>query len=628
MVCKERLFPEFPPVSTEDWMAQITADLKGAPFEKKLIWETAEGFEVKPFYRFEDIEGMKTAASLPGKFPYIRGTKKGNDWKIRQDIEVTDFIAANRKAQDLLKKGVTSLGFHFRGDEVNMKNIASLLNDISPETIELNFVTCNHKAALLIQHLAGYFKSQNLDIEKCFGSVNYDPFKNPLIRGVEGSNWVETAAETLKAGKDLPLYRVLAVNACYLSNAGAYISQESGYALAWGNELIAKLNEAGFPADEIAKKIKFNFGISANYFMEIAKFRAVRWLWAEIVAAYKPVCQNDCPDNEPDGLCRCACKMRVHAQTLRWNQTIYDGYINLLRSQTEAMSAAIAGVDSITVGPFDQTYQTPDEFSERIARNQQLLLKEECHFDKVVDPSAGSYFIEVLTNSLARVAWNLFLETEDKGGFEKILQTGEIQRAVNDSSLSRKRAIATRRERLVGTNQFPDFTETASSKIKIEEDGKRGCGGGTTITPLDFSRGASEFEALRLETEKSGKTPKVFLLPIGNLTMRLARLQFARNFFACAGYQVIEPPGFDTVEAGIEASLKAEAHIVVLCSSDDEYAVFAPAAYKALQGKAVFVVAGAPVCMNDLKAQGIAYFISAKSNVLESLQEFNKLLFK
>ena len=608
---KEKLFSEFAPVSTEEWMAKITADLKGVPFEKKLVWKTGEGFNVNPFYRAEDIEGLKTTESLPGEFPYVRGTKKDNDWKVRQNIEVCCFKGANEKALDLLTKGVTSLGFIIKGDEVNEENIATLLEGICPASVELNFNTCNCKAEKLIGILADYFKGKGVDAEKCYGSVNYDAFKKPLVKGKENSEWVEGAAAVLKAGQALPNYRVLAVNAFLFNNAGAYISQELGYALAWGNELMAKLTEAGFTADEVAKKIKFNLGISSNYFMEIAKFRAARWLWAEIVAAYKPACE-------------CACKMVAHAQTSEWNMTVYDAHVNLLRSQTEAMSAALAGVDSITVRPFDKIYQTPDDFSERIARNQQLLLKEECHLDKVVDPSAGSYYVEVLTNSLADVAWKLFLEVEEKGGFSVAVNAGEIQNAVNASNVARKKAVATRREILLGSNQYPNFTEVAADKI--QEKGSCCCGGGhcgeATIPALDFSRGASEFEALRMTTEKSGKTPKVFMLTIGNLAMRLARSQFSANFFGCAGYKIIDNLGFDTVEAGVEAG----AEIVVLCSSDDEYAEFAPAAYKALAGRAEFVVAGAPACADDLKAQGIDQFVNVKSNVLETLKAFNAKL--
>ncbi|MDR2118833.1 MAG: methylmalonyl-CoA mutase small subunit [Tannerellaceae bacterium] len=610
---KEKLFSEFPPIPAEEWMAKITADLKGAPFEKKLVWKTSEGFDVNPFYRAEDIEGAKTVSSLPGEFPFVRGTKKDNDWKIRQNIDVTDFKAANRKALDLLQKGITSLGFHFKGEDVNPENITTLLNGIYPECLELNFKTCHHKAEALIDILGNYLEGTGADPDKCFGSINYNPFKKPLVKGLTFDNWTEQAIAILRASAAIPRYRVLAVDACLLSDAGAYISQELGYALAWGNEILAKLSDAGFAVDTVAQKIKFNTGIGSNYFMEIAKFRAARWLWAEIVAAYNPEDTS-------------SCKMVLHAQTSWWNQTLYDAHVNLLRTQTEAMSAAIAGVDSISVSPFDETYQTPNDFSERIARNQQLLLKEECHFDKVVDPSAGSYYIEVLTNSLADVAWKLFLETEDRGGFYTLAKSGEVQRAVNTSSTARKKAIATRREILLGTNQYPNFTETAAAKIKEMAQSGCNCGEEATIPVLDFSRGASEFEALRLTTEKSGKTPKVFMLTIGNLAMRLARSQFSSNFFACAGYKIIDNLGFDTVDAGVEAAVRAGAEVVVLCSSDDEYAELAVPAYKALAGRAEFVVAGAPACSDELKAQGITNFVNVRSNVLETLKAFNAKL--
>lgn len=393
--------------------------------------------------------------------------------------------------------------------------------------------------------------------------------------------------------------------------------------------MLAKLVEAGCRADEVAKKIKFNFGVGSNYFLEIAKFRAARWLWAEIVAAYEPKCQHeDCPNNKPDGLCRCAAKMHIHAQTSEWNMTVYDAHVNLLRTQTEAMSAALAGVDSITVRPFDKIFKNPDDFSERIARNQQLLLKEECHLDKVVDPSAGSYYLETLTVSVADVAWKLFVETEEKGGFFAAVMAGDVQNAVNASSNARKAAIATRKEVLLGTNQFPNFTELAASKIEVKTSVSDpcACNSDETLPKLNFERGASAFEALRLATENSGKTPKAFMLTIGNLAMRLARSQFSCNFFGCAGYKVIDNLGFETVEAGVEAAVAAGAEIVVLCSSDDEYAELAPAAFKALNGRAEFVVAGMPACMDELKAQGITQYINVRSNVLETLKAFNAKL--
>ena len=406
-------------------------------------------------------------------------------------------------------------------------------------------------------------------------------------------------------------------DAFMLNNAGSYITQELGFALAWGNEWLSVLTDKGLTVDKVANRIKFNFGISSNYFMEMAKFRAARMLWAKIVSAYKPNCD-------------CASKIEMHAQTSQFNMTIYDAHVNLLRSQTETMSAALAGVNSITVTPFDITYKQPDEFSERIARNQQLLLKEESPFNKIVDPAGGSYYIETLTASIAEEAWKLFLEVEDAGGFYAALRSGFVQNTVNAAAESRRTAIARRKEILLGTNQYPNIHETALDKIVAETGHSCGCHHHEECTPempaLHTVRGASDFEALRLATEKSGKRPKVFMLTIGNLAMRLARSQFSGNFFGCAGYEIIDNLGFDTVQAGVEAAIKAKADIVVLCSSDEEYATLAPEAYKLLEGKAIFVVAGAPESMEDLKAQGITRFINVRSNVLETLKEYNTLL--
>ena len=223
----------------------------------------------------------------------------------------------------------------------------------------------------------------------------------------------------------------------------------------------------------------------------------------------------------------------------------------------------------MAVTPFDKTYETPDDFSERIARNQQLLLKEECHFNKVVDPAAGSYFIENLTISIATQAWELFLKVEDEGGMLEAVKAGKVQEAINASNKARHDSVSKRKEILLGTNQYPNFNEKAGEKAPVEA--KCCCGGNhdsceKPFATLNFDRAASQFEALRLQTEKSGKRPKAFMLTIGNLAMRQARAQFSCNFLACAGYEVIDNLGFPTVEAGVEAAMKAGADIVVICS--------------------------------------------------------------
>ncbi|HOK36024.1 MAG TPA: methylmalonyl-CoA mutase family protein, partial [Paludibacteraceae bacterium] len=502
-----------------------------------------------------------------------------------------------------------------------------LLENINAECIELNFLVDANNAITLANTLSEYLLSQQYDVKNLQGAIEFDPIGEMLQDGKKKSKEqiVEQLKSVIDAISKLPFYRVMTVNATILKNAGAFITQELGNALAWGNQYLSMMVDAGVDTSLAAKKIKFNFGIGSNYFMEIAKFRAARLLWALIVDAYQPVCSCEDNSNAKDGTCKCATKMRIHAETTNFNKTIFDAHVNMLRTQTEAMSAVLGGIDSLTVLGYDDVFNAPNEFAERIARNQQLLLKEESHFDKVVDPAAGSYYLEILTKEIAQQAWKLFLEIENEGGFLEAIYAGKVQQAIKATANYRMKNISNRKEILVGTNQYPNFNETASEKLvncpQCDKNNQS-----TEVETLPPVRGAAEFETLRLATERAAKRPKVFMLTIGNLAMRVARSQFSCNFFACAGYEVIDNVGFDTVEEGVQAALEAKADIVVLCSSDEEYAQFAPAAYQLVKDKAIFVVAGAPACMDDLKTQGIENFISVKSNVLEILKSFNEKL--
>lgn len=615
---KEKLFDMFSPVSTEEWKAKITADLKGADFDRKLVWRTNEGFNVQPFYRREDLAGLPALDTMPGEFPYLRGTRDNNDWLIRQAVTGETPEEINRHALHVLGLGVESLGIRL-GRGMQAADLAVILKGVDLAKVEVNIDCCPGRAVEVAAELVKLIEAAGA-AETFRGSVGFNPFKRLLRHGLEFPK--DAAAEgkalfeTVKGVKGL---RCFAVDSYMFNNAGAYITQELGYALAWGVEWMDMMTEAGLTPAEVACRIKFNMGISSNYFMELAKFRAGRMLWAEIVKAYEPECD-------------CACKMHVHAMTSEFNQTLYDSHVNLLRSMTETMSAALAGVDSLETLPFDRCYKCPDEFSERIARNQQILLREESHLDKVVDPAGGSYYIENLTASIAAQAWKVFNEVEEAGGFAAMVRRGEIQGKVNESGVKRHLDVARRKESLLGTNQFPNFNEMALDKLGEGRCCKCGCAADEAadgaVEMLNFDRAASQFEQLRLDTERAANRPKVFMLTIGNLAMRLARAQFSANFFGCAGYEIIDNIGFETVKDGIDAAMAKGADVVVLCSSDDEYAAYAPEAFKELDGRAMFVVAGAPACMDDLKAQGIENFIHVKVNVLDTLVDFNAKLLK
>ena len=620
---KEKLFTDFTAPTAQEWRDKIEVDLKGADYQKKMVWRTNEGFSMEPFYRKEDVDKLPLVNALPGEFPFVRGNKKAdNQWYVRQNIKVEDAKEANAKALDVLNRGVDSLGFRLPGSMVSAETIETLLDGIYCDCVEISFRTCPKHVLELTDILLAYYDKKGYDKEKLVGGIGFDPIEKILTKGKDTTEKLAIAPQLVEKLKDYPGIRCVMVHSETLANSGAYVYQELGYALSWGKEYLEQLINAGVDVDLAAKKIKFYMGIGGNYFMEIAKFRAARMLWAQIVKQYEPKCD-------------CACKMVVNAATTTYNMTVFDSYVNMLRSQTETMSATLAGVHSVVVTPFDAPYEVPTDFAERIARNQQLLLKEECHFNKIVDVAGGSYFVEELTKAIAEQAWKLFLAVEEEGGFLAAALKGSIQNALNETDKARHANAGKRKEFLLGTNQFPNFTETSEGKQPL--DGSVCCCNTAThpsceeatIPALKTSRLASDFETLRLTTEKASKQPVAFMLTIGNLAMRQARAQFSCNFLAAAGYKVIDNLGFPTVEEGVEAAVKAGADIVVLCSSDDEYAEYGVPAFNALKAadpKAIFIIAGAPACSEDLKAAGIENFIHVRVDQLKTLQELNKKL--
>ena len=422
----------------------------------------------------------------------------------------------------------------------------------------------------------------------------------------------------IMATGNLPHFTVITVNGRNFHHAGSSIVQELAFSLSEGAEYLTQLTERGLSVDNIAPGMRFNFSVGPNYFMEIARIRAARQLWAIIVKAYGP---------SSDDIAR----MSIHTETASWNMTVYDPHVNMLRTTTESMSAVLAGVDSHVVKTFDSAYSKPEEFSEHIARNQQLLLKEEAYLDKVADPAAGSYYIEMLTASIVEEAWKLFLEVEEHGGYVEAVKSTFIQKKIKENAKSLDKALALRKSSLLGTNQYPNFTEKIQQYIPAE-----------VFNPTDFTeknafvetlkpyRGAQHFEKLRKKTDdysRDHKRPAVFMFTYGNLSMRIARAQFASNFFAVAGFDLIDNLGFNSIGEGVQAAISSKAGIVVICSSDEEYVEIVPKIIEGLEGKAIVALAGYPKeIVDDLKKAGIEHFIHMRSNVLESLQEFQQKL--
>ncbi len=617
---KEELFTEFPSIPTEIWESKIKTDLKGADYNKKLIWKTNEGIDIRPYYRAENLIGLKYLDKYPGDFPYIRGTSTSNNWDIRQNIIIGKYEEANKKALHFVSRGINSIGFDLtKKNKITHDQLVNLIENINVESILLNFQT-GRRAPFITKFLNSVKISGKTDPDKIKGSVDYDPLGEITFKGrfyeSEKEDFKQLRSLVAFAESNLPCFRVIAINGIEFNNAGASIAEELGFCLAIGSEYLSKLTESGLSLKNITRHIQFNFGIGSNYFMEIAKLRAARLLWAKIVEAY------GAEDSEPG-------KTYIHSETSSWNKTIYDSYTNILRTTTESMSAILGGTNSLTVNPFDFIYREPSEFSERIARNIQHIIKEESYFNKVVDASAGSYYIENITDLIAEKAWNIFLTIENSGGYIEAIKKGYIQSMIEKTVTQRRANIATRAEVLLGTNQFPDLNETAGEEIDLAKahTGKSGYKGADKVQPVKIKRGAEEFEKLRMQTESSkGIRPKVFIFTYGDLTARRVRSAFAVNFFACGGYEVIDNLGFDTVEEGINEAIASKASIVAVCSSNNEYAVIAPIIYKKLKNMALVVIAGIPDSIAELRESGIEHFIYSGINILDELKKYHRLL--
>ncbi len=655
------LFKEFPPVSTEEWEEVIRKDLRGADYKEKLKWETGEGVEAMPFYRREDL--LKRPVRL------VYNKDGGGSWEIRESIFRQSVEDANAASKQALEKGARALNFTLKvrstagmlGGDLqgtaiqNQEAFGKLLDGIDITNTPIHF-DAGLASPVLLAMLHNFTEESKADPGSVSGSFLFDPYAFVAVSGQlpeEKQKIDEISAGMVQfSTAKLPGIRCLGVDARTYHNCGATIVQELGYALATGSEYLARLTAMELKAGDIASNIHFNFSIGSNYFLEIAKFRAARKLWEKVLDAY-----GLDPDSYP---------MYIHGKSSEWNKTVYDPYNNMLRTTTEGMSAAIGGCDSITLDPFDKELRRPDEFSSRIARNQQIILQDEAYLDKVTDPAAGSYYIEVLTDKIAEAVWDCFREVEQQGGLMQSIMDGYIPTAVEESRQKRDRSIAKRGRVFVGTNQYPNPDEKleeretseqptvslTESDIESEIDPdelmsslKKWLREGSTlgdlmpqfydlkkhnIRPIRPYRGPQDFEAIRRATEQHEATPKVLTLPLGNKKMRKARSTFTSNFFGCAGYDIEDPIGFDTVDDAISAIEQEQPDIVVLCSSDDEYKELVPALCEKLdevKTKPILALAGYP--QDDIetyKKAGVDDFIHAKSNVLESLQSFQQKL--
>jgi methylmalonyl-CoA mutase len=575
----DQLLQEFPPVSTQLWEDVIRKDLKGADYAKKLIWQTEEGLAVKPYYRAEDCAGLDFSDAPPGAFPYARSARSTGDWRIREEIDATDFEEANNAAHDALLAGAGEIAFR----------------SVKPENAEdLGVLLAN------LDHVPVYFEDADESLLRLL-IVRFDwqqrlsPIStrwNPLTDLDFAAKVITTAPAAL-----VPF----TIPGEEFEELGATAVEEIGFTLAAAVDFLAEMQKRNVHPDRAAASITFSFSIGANYFFQMAKLRAFRMMWAQVVESFGGSREN--------------AKARIYARTSRWNETVYDPHVNILRGTTEAMSAIFGGADSISVAPFDECYKEPDEASRRLARNTQIILKKEALLSRVADPGAGAYCLEVITDYLAREGWKSMQKIEAEGGYSKALVDGLIAQALEKSLAARDKAVVARRRIFTGTSQHANLTEKALGLIEASRLGIR-------------PRGSLVYELLRLRTERhaaqTGKTPRVLLAEIGDARMRSARSGFAANFFGCAGFDLVTQQFSNTDEIAA-----CDADLIVLCSSDAEYLALATELITKLKARGretAVIVAGAPDTAEQLKAAGVADFVNIRSNPIDVLTKWQQRL--
>jgi len=668
---KTSLFEQFSPVTREQWEKQAVKDLKGSDYSK-LIWKPYEGFEVKPFYLREDLNSLDCIMkSLPGEFPFTRGKKRNdNNWEVCERITDADIKEANKNALKALEKGSDAICFLCEMNDENIigvpvqnvEDMSELIRDIPLDKVPISFEPGIAGPEIISTFIAAA-ENTGYSRKDLRGKLFYDPVSNLALTGRSPftvKDLLESVSTLIKfSDAEITGYFPLCVTSNEFHESGASHVQELAFAIAKGADYIVHLIEMGLDVDSIARNMFFSFSVGSDYFMEIAKLRAARTMWSSIIKEFVPLEKE-------------SCGMNIHINTELWNKTIYDPYVNMIRGTVESMAAAIGGCDSICVTPMNVTYEHSGEFSRRMARNTQLIIKEESYLNRVIDPAAGSYYIENLTQLLLERSFDLFLKIEDKGGYLESLTTGAVQNYISGISERKIEDLKNRKMILVGTNQYPDGNEKmlkyfqhdhreqhlkysgvsieAGKKLKLDnlisEFNEMNLTTGdivrnrktdepVEVQSIETYRGGEIFEEIRFDTEKfmgndETKRPKVFLFKCGNLGMRNARASFSRNFFGCAGFGITEDTGYDNPEEGITPAEKSKADIIVLCSSDNEYEKIASVVCAGIKDKTPevqIVIAGNPGDKTELlKSKGVDEFIHRGSNAYEKLKKFQKIL--
>jgi len=675
------------------WRQTVEAGLRGGSFEKKLVSRTVEGIALQPVYTRADLAGVPHLAARPGAAPYGRGVRdfgyKEDSWEFCQEIAARDAEGFNAALRAGLMGGQNSVAIMPDGatragcdpdeapagsvgvDGISLadgRDFAAALDAVDLTAVPVHLRAGADALPLAALYLA-FARQRGVALKALSGSLTADPLGEWLESGSLPASLVSLydslAGWTRWAKSHAPRLRTIGVNATPWSEAGGSATQELAFALAAGVEHLRELQNRGIDPAVAAARMRFSFAIGPQFFTEVAKFRAFRLLWSRAVSAF-------------GAKVGASAQSAVHARTGRWNKTVYDPQVNLLRVTTEALSAVLGGCDSLHIGPFDEAAGATDDFSRRIARNVHTVLSEEFHFTATADPVGGSWYVEKLTDELARQAWTLFQAVEQEGGLAAALRRGTPQQWVAATAAEKDEAIAQRRTGLVGTNLFPDLkaeplvvaaADPAFPTMRAEAiKARRGpaprksraaswsgrfraalaaAASGATVGQLarlgrDLAapmgqvismpapkRAATGFEDLRRATDayarRTGARPRVFLAKIGPAKQHKPRADFSAGFFAVGGFEALSRETFATAETAAKAAVASDASVAVLCSTDETYPALVPVfarEVKAARPGLIVVLAGLPAdpaVVDQYRAAGVDEFIHVRANVRDVL---------
>ncbi|BDD09164.1 methylmalonyl-CoA mutase [Fulvitalea axinellae] len=600
---KPLTFEEFSPVGKAKWVEKAKVDLKGADFERKLVWKTDNGQAVQPFYTREDLPETEYSEQFLKCLPSQGSREWNNLYKIKgQDM-------ASRRAQIEAGQKIGATGFVIDMQGVEALDWEHLFEGVNLEETSISFLNSVRPDKIVIEMLE-YAKEKGHDPSKIKGFIDADAFRVFARTGELSQEVMEQVAHTItRLGDKCPEFSAFTISCSEFTDAGANHIQELAFTLNKLTDYIERFEELGLDKAKILGKLNIVLAVGTDYFHEIAKFRAIRVLVDGVLKTYGEEFAN--------------CKVQIIGASSLWTKTLYDPHVNMLRNTTEAMSAVLGGCDTLILDTFNEAFAEPDAFGKRISYNVSRLLKEESYFDKVVDPAAGSYYLEHLTDTLVSEATTLFLDIEEKGGFVKAFESGIIQEQITAIREKKQKNIASRRTTVVGTNRYPNTGEHIDPINLPESDAQK----------LTEQRAATVFESLRLHTERfvadGNDRPKVLLALYGHPAMRKARSTFTGDFFGTAGFD-IEERYFDSAQQAAEQSANSDASIVVICSSDQDYEAEGlnyVNTFKGISKEKLLVLAGYPKELEEsLTEAGLDMFVHVRTNAVEALTSFQQKL--